>query len=314
MTLPSSASNSGFECALARAALLRAGGAWAYVARHVEHRAVRRVLAGLERIVAPGLGAHHAQRKVVLARWIDTLAHPHARHVLFVGAGFDGLPLALRRRHPAWRVRVVDHPATLALRRAALGEAREDTQACNVLDLARDAGRWQTLLEPRCINPLVIFEGVLMYLREPVVAAVLRGLRQHAPHAELMLSFVEPTRPDGPGFGRRAHVMRAWLGWQREPFQWRISADALAARLRAWGYTPRSWAGIAAVPDTDALDATLQCFGEGLVYATSSANVASAAASVASRSASACALETNPASNAEGARYTPRASMAWKKR
>ena len=35
---------------------------------------------------------------------------------------------------------------------------------------------------------------------------------------------------------------------------------------------------------------------------------------VASMSASVCAAEMNPASNADGARYTPSASMPWKKR
>ena len=39
-----------------------------------------------------------------------------------------------------------------------------------------------------------------------------------------------------------------------------------------------------------------------------------AAASVASISAAPCAAETKPASYADGARYTPRSSMAWKKR
>ena len=45
-----------------------------------------------------------------------------------------------------------------------------------------------------------------------------------------------------------------------------------------------------------------------------SLNAARAASSVASITPSSCADETNPASNADGARYTPRASMAWKKR
>src|SRR5205085_479923 len=43
-------------------------------------------------------------------------------------------------------------------------------------------------------------------------------------------------------------------------------------------------------------------------------NARSAAASVASTTASECAAETKPASKADGARYTPASSMAWKKR
>ncbi|TCK49084.1 hypothetical protein C8F00_1475 [Xanthomonas vasicola] len=45
-----------------------------------------------------------------------------------------------------------------------------------------------------------------------------------------------------------------------------------------------------------------------------SANALRAAASVASITASSCALDMKPASYAEGARYTPRCSIAWKKR
>lgn len=45
-----------------------------------------------------------------------------------------------------------------------------------------------------------------------------------------------------------------------------------------------------------------------------SANASRAAASVASITAWSCALDMKPASYAEGARYTPRCSIAWKKR
>jgi O-methyltransferase involved in polyketide biosynthesis len=229
--------------------------------------------------------------------------------VLILGAGFDGLAQALRRRHAAWRVRVADHPATLALRRAVAVSAGEDTHPCDLLDLARDAACWRDLLEPGCDDPLVLVEGVLMYLPEAAVDGLLTGLRQHAPRAQVVLSFVEPTRRDGAGFARHTRAMRAWLGWQREPFRWRSTAAALATKLRALGYEARRWAGIEAAPDGGALNTQLPCFGEGLVYAVSSANTVSAAASVASRSTSACALETKPASNADGARYTPRSNM-----
>ena len=43
-------------------------------------------------------------------------------------------------------------------------------------------------------------------------------------------------------------------------------------------------------------------------------NVFSAAAMVASMSAGECAADTNPASKAEGAKYTPSSSMRWKNR
>jgi O-methyltransferase involved in polyketide biosynthesis len=295
------------QFALARAILLRAGGAWAVAARHAARPVMRATLAALERSLMPGLGAHHAQRKRAIASWLDTLAHPSARQVLVLGAGFDGLSLALSRRHPNWRVRVADHPATLAQRGAVPLTAREDAMACDLLELARDSALWRRLIEPGCADPLVMIEGVLMYLPEDAVRVLLRDLREHAPRAEVLMSFAEPVQRGGRGFARRAWFMRAWLGWQREPFRWRCTAAALARQLSALGYTPRRWAGVAAAP-CGTLDAWLPCFGEGLVYATSSANTASAASSVASISASVCALETKPASNADGARYTPRAS------
>src|SRR5690606_42098788 len=48
--------------------------------------------------------------------------------------------------------------------------------------------------------------------------------------------------------------------------------------------------------------------------AATTANASRAAARVASTTVPSCALDTNPASNAEGARNTPRSSIAWKKR
>src|SRR5690606_13098746 len=48
--------------------------------------------------------------------------------------------------------------------------------------------------------------------------------------------------------------------------------------------------------------------------AAATANASLAAARVASTTAASCALDTKPASNADGARNTPRPSIAWKKR
>ena len=54
--------------------------------------------------------------------------------------------------------------------------------------------------------------------------------------------------------------------------------------------------------------------GRRIAHAFATRNASRAATRVCSITASSCAADMKPASNADGARYTPRSSMAWKKR
>src|SRR3546814_1185751 len=54
--------------------------------------------------------------------------------------------------------------------------------------------------------------------------------------------------------------------------------------------------------------------GRHVAHALATRNASRAATTVRSMTSSSCALDMKPASYADGARYTPRSSMAWKKR
>src|SRR2546427_9333749 len=95
----------------------------------------------------------------------------------------------------------------------------------------------------------------------------------------------------------RVHRVIAERRAEAQPAIVRSEREEMAAQCRALG--PREF------PDWNChLGSSYPSF----------ANAARAAVSVASISASPCAAETKPASYAEGARYTPCSSIAWKKR
>src|SRR4051794_31802357 len=74
----------------------------------------------IERATVPGLCLHFMLRK----RWIEHAVRSAlargARRVVVIGAGYDTLALRLAREFPALRFTEVDHPATQAVKRAAL--------------------------------------------------------------------------------------------------------------------------------------------------------------------------------------------------
>lgn len=182
----------------------------------------------------------------VLARHraIDDLivAHPEARQVVLLGAGYDSRAARLEEALRGRTLFEVDHPAT-ARRKAALATAaygaapRAQTVAVSIdferesiEDRLRAAG-----LEVGALT-LWVWEGVSMYLDEPAVRATLDLVRRlSAPGSLLAFDAWCPPAGGLARLTRRDLPSLAFRLVYDEPLVWGPPADRLEGVLREHG-------------------------------------------------------------------------------
>lgn len=230
------------ECAigLAGEALLRAGGVWPWLRACARWAPGRWLLTAMEALLLPGLAAHHCRRKRWL--WQALQATAQARHLIWLGVGFDGLARALRARDPSLRVTELDHPDSLALRLQLPAVQADPGLPVRPLAMPEQAGALVRL----CADApaVLIVEGLLMYLPPRPLLRLLRALAQSPLPPELWISALAPVQPGGRGFARAHGLTRRWLRARGEPFRWRLAPERLQALLRRHGFlTEALWTG-----------------------------------------------------------------------
>jgi leucine carboxyl methyltransferase len=159
---------------------------------------------------------------------------------------------------------VADHPATLAVVRAALDRwsgdkspARGDVQglrsaphrlgvdlvALDLADLGSDdeaAARWASELLDVARPAIVVIEGVLMYLPEATVSRLLSALaRVPGARVRLVASWMVAESGQPIGFGGESRMVARWLRSGGEPMLWGSSAAELPAFVSRAG-----WSGV----------------------------------------------------------------------
>lgn len=197
----------------------------------------RRLLFMVELSLLPGVITHYLARK----RWLETAVRASlgrgVRQVVVLGAGFDTLACRLQGERPDVRFIELDHPATQAPKRTALGCAT--TMTFLAADLATDQPADVLRACPAFATnepTLFIAEGLLMYFTEKRVAELLGGLAGITrPPAEVLFSFMVRA-PDGSiGFRGEHAAIGWWLRRGREPFKWGVAREALPEFLRSCG-------------------------------------------------------------------------------
>ncbi len=206
---------------------------------------LRGLMFAIERWMLPGVMTHYLARK----RWIEAVVRAAldrgVRQVIVLGAGFDTLACRLQAERPDVRFIELDHPATQAPKRTALGGATALTFLA--ADLATDSPvavlRACPAFAPN--EPtLFIAEGLLMYFQEQRVAELLRGLAgiTRAP-ADVLFSFMVQA-PDGSiGFRGEHAAIGWWLRQRREPYKWGVAPEALPEFLQSCGLRMQTVAG-----------------------------------------------------------------------
>jgi methyltransferase (TIGR00027 family) len=197
----------------------------------------RRFWRWVERNTLPGIIHHYWRRK----RWIEArcrraIAEGHER-VVVIGAGFDTLGVRLAREFGKIEIIEMDHPATQAAKRSALGRGGMEAPVnlrFTAADLTADDNRLPAADEKATVY---ILEGVLMYLPEQTVAGLLKAIRDGARGRTLVIFSFMTRWPDRScGFRPHSRLVEHWLAWSKEPFTWALAPERMTDFLTNHGF------------------------------------------------------------------------------
>lgn len=207
--------------------------------RNLERPWFRRLMWRFERFIARGIFLHYLLRKRFIEDAVREALDAGCMQFLVIGAGLDTLATRIAHERAEVQCIEIDHPATQAVKRAAL-EGRmpqnltllpADLRERRLADVLSESGRFAP--DRRSV---VVIEGVLMYLPEDAVASLLGQLRDLVPAGgRLVFTFMEPDARGRPRFRGVARWYAPILDWglkrMGEPMQWAITRDALGRWL-----------------------------------------------------------------------------------
>ncbi|GMR24372.1 MAG: hypothetical protein BMS9Abin37_2908 [Acidobacteriota bacterium] len=164
------------------------------------------------------------------------------RQLLVVGAGFDTLALRVAEQHPEVDCFEIDHPATQRVKRAAVESLKLDRPNLHFVGVDLASTSLHEVLEQAPgwrsdAVSVIVAEGLLMYLEEPDVAALLEGVRAStARESRLLLTHIRTDDHGALVFGKHTGFVRAALKVFGEPLKWGIRRQDLGSYLETPGY------------------------------------------------------------------------------
>ncbi len=199
---------------------------------------VRRLVHGIERRLLPGIQLHYAARKRFIEDAARAFLDSGGEQIVVLGAGFDTLAYRLTSEHPGVRCIEVDHPATQARKRRALGDDVPPGLHLVAADLSTTP--LADALGPfaQTGSSFFVLEGVSMYLTEQTLSATLSTAAQLGGRgARIVWTFMEPDAEGRIAF-RRSHAgaVDAWLQMRGESFVWGIAPPSLPSFLAPLGW------------------------------------------------------------------------------
>ena len=157
--------------------------------------------------------------------------------IVLLGAGFDARAARLADILDGARVFEVDHPATQALKRARFGDLPVTFVPWNFeRDAMSTLGARLAALGHDAKRPtLTIWEGVTMYLSEPVIADTVAAVHAwSAPGSQLCFSYVDRSQIERPKLTTR--IVRTAVSVWGEPWTFGWDPRALGGWLAAHRY------------------------------------------------------------------------------
>jgi len=192
-----------------------------------------RLTSALDRRLMPGQLLGSTLRKRFVDDRVRAAIEDGADQVLVIGAGLDTLAARLAPAHPAVSFTELDHPSTLRVKRAGLERlnALPDNLELESADLSRRT--LEDALERTGFAPgapsAVVAEGLLMYLSEAAVRALLDSLHAlTAPGSALIATFLD----DRPSW-----ILARSLELMGEPVRWTIAPDAVRGLFADHGFS-----------------------------------------------------------------------------
>ncbi|HEX5793387.1 MAG TPA: class I SAM-dependent methyltransferase [Rheinheimera sp.] len=265
---PSDTAANSLNRRLAQQALQRSGWRGRLLLGLLNWRCGRALLTGLLQFSLPGIMAHYHWRKQHIASWVQQhIEQQRIQQLLIVGAGFDGLGAALSAKHKQLQVIEIDRHATVNVKLAALQRLNAlppnlcikaaDLTCCSVQQLLADTVEF---LPGRAT--LVLAEGVLMYLAEPAIKALLLQLQQSVTAPVYLVASQMQLAPCGrPRFFKQRWLADMALLLSGEPFVSGVALQVLPDWLAAMGFKLQQLAAADQAGNSD------PCPGELLFFA-----------------------------------------------
>lgn len=205
----------------------------------------RKLIRWLERCTIPGIIRHWNCRKQWIERTWRQARRDEYDMLVILGSGFDTLSLRTARAGGGMiRTVDVDHPATLAARRAALAGFDIPGHSFFAYDLSEPdlrASLERVILRDNSV--FVVIEGVLMYLPPQRVNALFRELAGTASRRmRIAFSFMEQAGGSRPAFRPRSRLIDGWLRVRGEPFRSGLDPSRLDEWLKGLGFQLLSFA------------------------------------------------------------------------
>ncbi|MEN2978774.1 SAM-dependent methyltransferase [Tistrella bauzanensis] len=203
----------------------------------VDSGLARRIMPLAERLIMPGIAGHYVMRKRFMEEAALAALADGYTQVVCLGAGFDVLALTLHRAWPDATFIEIDHPATSAVKQAAIAGTTADNLHLLAVDLAERSlpaalGGFPAFDPGR--RTLFLCEGVLMYLDVSAVVALFAAIRDlTGPGSRFGFTAVTPmTSPDN----NTGPLLRAYLAIKREPLAWTLERPQIAGFVAARDY------------------------------------------------------------------------------
>ncbi len=201
----------------------------------------RRRLWLIERISIPGMYLHYALRKLCIERLVREFLSEAGppRQIVVIAGGFDPLLAMLADEQVDAALFELDHPATQAVKRSALGKMFADASRISLVpvDLTRQSvadALAKTDFSPQ--HPtLFIAEGITMYLTAAQISGFFRSVQSCARHPKSRFLFTYMNKsPSGSVQFESATVLAdLWLRLKNEVFKWGIATSDLPSFLTA---------------------------------------------------------------------------------
>ena len=194
----------------------------------------------LQAISIPGIYLHQMLRKRFIESTVRNEVLSSVSQMVVFGAGFDTLSLRVAADHPGITVIEVDHPATQAVKIAAVKRFDLSTKRCVFVqsDIEED-GITGALAGCPDYDPdaatLFVAEGLTMYLSERRVRDLLRFVSGGSSDSRILFTYMEETPSGRWDFAEQRLLATKWLAFRNERFTWGSSPEVIPGLLADCG-------------------------------------------------------------------------------
>ncbi len=206
-----------------------------------KHRATRGLVVRAVNRRIPGAYTYEIARAKFIDEIVLSAAAAGLDELILLGAGLDSRPYRLAEQLRGVRVVEVDHPASLASKRARVRRllGREPDHVTFVeIDFTRDdlGGALDAAGHERSAKTLFIWSGVSPYLPEEAVAEVLSWVGAHgSPRTSIVFDALWAEAIDGSREYYGAAELRKATAETGEPLRWGIPEGRVQETLSRFG-------------------------------------------------------------------------------